>query len=174
MKKIVLLVASILATLHSIASRSGNDSNNPLILSPSDGIYNHGSHASHASHRSHYSMTGQYGGQFYDSKADSIKTMSMNQQSYFIDNMINYHHYKEIEIKHAYLTNHYSIIQDGSKPIEISQELAYFIRFTTENGGMTYIIPLDNKKKSFHMVSNKAHCIYEKPQWIIQLTQMKE
>ena len=55
MKKIVLLVASILATLHSIASRSSNDSNNPLILSPSDGIYNHGSHASHRSHVSHYS-----------------------------------------------------------------------------------------------------------------------
>ena len=52
MKKIVLLVASIFATLHSIASRSSNDSNNPLVLSPSDAIYNHGSHASHASHYS--------------------------------------------------------------------------------------------------------------------------
>lgn len=55
MKKIVLLVASILATLHSVASHSSNDSNNPLILSPSDGIINHGSHYSHKSHSSHYS-----------------------------------------------------------------------------------------------------------------------
>ena len=57
MKKIVLLVASILATLNSIASRSSNNPNNPLILSPSDGIYNHGSHASHWSHTSHFSAS---------------------------------------------------------------------------------------------------------------------
>ncbi len=62
MKKIVLLVASILATLHSIASRSSNDYNNPLILSPSVGIYNHGSHRSHFSH---YSMA-------FSMKTDSI------------------------------------------------------------------------------------------------------
>ena len=58
MKKIVLLVASVLAALQSIANRSPEETNsNPLILSPSDEIYNHGFHASHASHCSHYSMT---------------------------------------------------------------------------------------------------------------------
>ena len=63
MKKIVLLVASILATLHSTASRSSNDYNNPLILSPSDGINSFVT--SHSSHSSHYSM-------FFKMKADSI------------------------------------------------------------------------------------------------------
>ena len=64
MKKIVLLVASILATLHSIASRSSNDTNSPLILSPSDGI-----NSFVTSHSSHYSMA-------FKMKADSIGEIS--------------------------------------------------------------------------------------------------
>lgn len=57
MKKIILLVASILTAIQTIANRSVERTNsNPLVLSPSDGIYNHGSHGSHASHCSHYSM----------------------------------------------------------------------------------------------------------------------
>lgn len=51
MKKIVLLVASILAALQTLAKGHGNDVyDSYLVLSPPNGIYNHGSHYSHRSH----------------------------------------------------------------------------------------------------------------------------
>lgn len=50
MKKIVLFVASVLSSLQSAANRNSNEViSSPLLLSPSDGIYNHGSHNSHYS-----------------------------------------------------------------------------------------------------------------------------
>ena len=40
MRKLVLLVASVLAAIQSIANRNADGTNsNPLVLSPSDGIY---------------------------------------------------------------------------------------------------------------------------------------
>ena len=78
MKKIILLVASILTAIQTIANRSVERTNsNPLVLSPSDGIYNHGSHASHASHSSHYSMS-------ITVKKDSAQNVSQGDRKYII------------------------------------------------------------------------------------------
>ena len=78
MKKIILLVASILTAIQTIANRSVERTNsNPLVLSPSDGIYNHGSHGSHASHCSHYSMT-------ITVKKDSVQNISLEYRNSII------------------------------------------------------------------------------------------
>lgn len=56
MKKVILLVASLLSAIQIFASKSKLLTvDNALTLSPSHEIYNHGSHASHCSHSSHAS-----------------------------------------------------------------------------------------------------------------------
>lgn len=58
MKKVILLVASLLSAIQIFASKSKLLTvDNALTLSPSHEIYNHGSHASHRSHTSHYSAS---------------------------------------------------------------------------------------------------------------------
>lgn len=157
MKKIVLLVASILATLHSIANRSSNDiNNNSLILSPSDGIYNHGSHASHASHYSapigrtsrvpnNSTITQQTS---YSTKVelDSLGELSEKQKMYAIEKVsTDWKEDKEnVHLKAAYYAYILSIkTQNESKVIAEKQfpekSKSIYLEFTNGNW---YVIPL--------------------------------
>lgn len=105
MKKAVLLVASVLAAIQSIANRNVDGTNsNPLILSPSDGIYNHGSHASHASHYSHYSMS-------ISTKVDSLSNARYASVNYLLEVLAKDHKVSstQIIIKHIYISNKYVV-----------------------------------------------------------------
>ena len=106
MKKIVLLVASVLTALQSYANRSTYGAqDNSLILSPSDGVYNHGSHASHASHCSHYSMS-------ITIKKDSIQEVSQKEKEAIIHALaIKYNcDEKDIDIINLYISKKNEII----------------------------------------------------------------
>ena len=105
MKKIILLVASILTAIQTIANRSVERTNsNPLVLSPSDGIYNHGSHGSHASHCSHYSMT-------ITVKKDSVQNISLEDRNSIIHSLALMHNCaeKDIDIRGLYISKNNGI-----------------------------------------------------------------
>ena len=179
MKRIVLLVASILATLNSIVSRNNNDSNNPLILSPSDGIYNHGSHGSHASHRSHYSMS-------ITVKKDSTRNVNKKTRDFIIQSLASKHNCKvtDIDVMGMYVTKNneikeqedigYSII---SRYKPSSKEECLFIGFRKWNRGAyssfnihEYIIPLTNDVSNyFHILDGHHYHSEKKEKWMTDL-----
>lgn len=178
MKKIFLLVASILATLHSIASRSSNDSNNPLILSPSDGIYNHGSHGSHASHCSHYSMS-------ITIKKDSTRNVNKDVRNFIIQSLASKHNCKvtDIDVMDMYVTKNNEIVtkEKGASSISrykpSSNEECLFISFRKWNRGAypsfnihEYIIPLANNVANYFHISEGHHYHSEKKEkWMTDL-----
>lgn len=152
MKKVVLLVASVLAAIQSIANRCVEGANsNPLILSPSDGIYNHGSHASHASHTSHFSMV-------ITTRADSVSEVRGWQIQEILSNLAKEHKVLESQIKisHFYLSNYQEVHINGinynkTKLLDWKENciyLDYFIsgfRENSYNNHYGYIIPQSSK-----------------------------
>ncbi len=189
MKKIFLLVASILATLHSIASRSSNDSNNPLILSPSDGIYNHGSHASHRSHVSHYSAHNSINNvvtnnspaiqrSLYSTKVelDSLGELSGKQKMYAIENVsTDWKEDKEkVHLKAAYYAYVSSVkTQNGSKVTAEKQfpekSKSIYLEFTNGNW---YVIPLSAGKFTIRGTSS-SFIEVSKSDWMSKLTKIR-
>ena len=181
MKKIVLLVASILATLNSIASRNSNDSNNPLILSPSDGIYNHGSHASHRSHSSHYSAynsspTIQQTAYSTKVELDSLSELSEKQKMYAIEKVsIDWKEDKEkLHLKAAYYAYVLSIkTQNGSKVTSEKQfpekPKSIYLEFTNGNW---YVIPLYAGESVIRGTSS-SFIEVSKSDWMSKLTKMQ-
>lgn len=188
MKKIVLLVASILATLHSIASRSSNDSNNPLILSPSDGIYNHGSHASHRSHASHYSAhnrsnvisnnTPAIQQTSYSTKVelDSLGELSGKQKMYAIENVSTDWGVdkKSVHLKSSYYAYVSSVkTQNGLKVTaekQFPEKLkSIYLEFTNGNW---YIIPLPVGKIIIRGTSS-SFIEVSKSDWMSKLTKIQ-
>jgi len=144
MKKIVLLVASILATLHSIASRSSNDFNNPLILSPSDGIYNHGSHRSHYSHYSMaFSMKTDSIGEIPSKAIDFIK-LSLSKELRCDSS--------KIIVNRAYKSSNCEIgkrLKGEYVPLLNNSDYQFYLYFSYQEGLLTsdkgeYIIPLSD------------------------------
>ena len=179
MKKIALLVASILATLHSIASRNSSDYNNPLVLSPSDEIYNNGSHASHASHCSHYSMS-------ITIKKDSTRNVSKDVGYFIIQSLASEYkcEVKDIDVREMYITKNNEIVtkEKGANSISryksSSNEECLFIKFnhyyTIEKNSLfsyhEYIIPLTNNVSEYFHISNGHHYYSEKKEkWMIDL-----
>lgn len=186
MKKIVLLVASILATLHSIASRSSNDSSNPLILSPSDGIYNHGSHASH---RSHYSApvsqtsrvssnppTTQQTSYSTKVELDSLGELSEKQKKYAIEKVsTDWKENKEkLHLKAACYAYVLSIkTQNGSKVTSEKQfpekPKSIYLEFTNGNW---YVIPFSAGESVIRGTSS-SFIEVSKSDWMSKLTKMR-
>ena len=182
MKKIVILVASILATLHSIASRSSNDSNNPLVLSPSDGIYNHGSHASHASHYSspvvQTSRVPNNSPASYSTKVelDSLGELSEKQKMYAIEKVsADWKKDKEkVHLKTAYYANVLSVkTQNGSKVYAEKQfpekPKSIYLEFTNGNW---YVIPLSAGESVIRGTSSRFIEV-SKSDWMSKLTKMR-
>lgn len=163
MKKIILLVASVLAAIQSIANRNVEGTNsNSLILSPSDGIYNHGSHVSHASHASHYSM-------MFATKTDSVNNVSkehINMVRTSLAKMYNCD-IESVEIRHIFISANSEIYKSHNgyreNPFitiytenneERSLYISYRIMSKIENGfrhmleGGEYLIPITNPENS--------------------------
>lgn len=188
MKKIVLLVASILATLHSIVSCSSNESNNPLILSPSDGIYNHGSHASHRSHASHYSASSSSNmitnntqaiqQTSYSTKVelDSLGELSEKQKMYAIEKVSTDwgKDKKNVHLKTSYYAYVLSVkTQNGLKVTAEKQfpEKLKSIYLEFANGNW-YIIPLSTGEYIIRGTSS-SFIEVSKSDWMSKLTKIR-
>ena len=177
MRKLVLLVASVLAAIQSIANRNADGTNsNPLVLSPSDGIYNHGSHASHASHYSHYSMT-------ITVKKDSARNVSQNDKKYIIHSLALMHNCadKDIDIMALYISKNNGITTQEKSESSIVRykpapnEKCLCISFRKWNRGkynsfgiQEYIIPLSNTVSNFYRIGEGLHYNVEKKEkWMV-------
>lgn len=177
MKKIFLLVASVLAALQSIANRNADGTNsNPLILSPSDGIYNHGAHASHASHCSHYSMT-------ITVKKDSTRNVSQEDTNSIIHSLALMYNCddKDIDIMGIYITKNNGITTEEGGESSIVRykpapnEECLYISFRKWNrveynsfGRQEYIIPLSNTDSNYYRISEGHHYNVEtKEKWMV-------
>lgn len=177
MKKIILLVASILAAIQSIANRSIEESNtNSLILSPSDGIYNHGSHASHASHCSHYSMT-------ITVKKDCARDVSQKDKNTIIHSLALMHNCadKDIDIIGLYISKNNGIItkeRGGSSIVRYNpapSEKCLYVSFRKWNRGQftsfslqEYIIPLSSSVSNYYRIGEGHHYNAEKKEkWMV-------
>ena len=177
MKKIVLLVASVLAAIQSIANRNVEGANsNPLILSPSDGIYNHGSHASHASHCSHYSMS-------ITVKKDSAQNVSQEDRKSIIHSLAIMHNCtdKDIDIMGLYISKNNGITtkERGESSIErykpAPNEKCLYVSFRKWNRGQynsfniqEYIIPLPSNVSDYYRISEGHHYnTAKKEKWMV-------
>ena len=177
MKKIFLLVASVLATLQSIANRSSEETNsNPLILSPSDGIYNHGSHASHASHCSHYSMT-------ITVKKDSVQNISLEDRNSIIHSLALMHNCaeKDIDIRGLYISKNNGITTQNRGESSMVRynpspsEKCLYVSFNKWNRGQyssfrfqEYIIPLSSVVSDYYCIGDGHHYnAVKKEKWMI-------
>lgn len=177
MKKIFLLVASVLAALQSIANRSSEETNsNPLILSPSDGIYNHGSHASHASHCSHYSMT-------ITVKKDSVQNISLEDRNSIIHSLALMHNCaeKDIDIRGLYISKNNGITTQNRGESSMVRynpspsEKCLYVSFNKWNRGQyssfrfqEYIIPLSSVVSDYYCIGDGHHYnAVKKEKWMI-------
>lgn len=178
MKKIFLLVASVLAAIQSIANRNGEGTiSNQLILSPSDGIYNHGSHASHASHCSHYSMT-------ITVKKDSARNVSQEDRKTIIHSLAIMHNCadKDIDIMGLYISKNNGITtkERGESSIvrynPAPSEKCLYISFRKWNRGQytsfsiqEYIIPLSSSVSDYYRIGEGHHYNAEKKEiWMVE------
>jgi hypothetical protein len=185
MKKIILLVASVLAAIQSIANRNVEGTNsNSLILSPSDGIYNHGSHASHASHASHYSMT-------ITARVDSIDIVQNGKTQMIIKSLAVEHKVADTQVKiaHFYLSSSYriakgyngradeNILKGKEKCLYVDYSISGFdvIREYSYNYHYGYIIPVSNNKSKVRFINYQSTSVEErnKTDWMKQLILMK-
>ena len=177
MKKIVLLVASVLAAIQSIAIRSVEGTNsNPLILSPSDGIYNHGSHASHASHCSHYSMS-------ITVKKDSARNVRQEDRKSIIHSLalMNNCTDMDIDIMWLYISKNNGITtkERGESTIDrykpAPNEKCLYISFRKWNRGQynsfnvqEYIIPLSSTVSDYYRIGDGHHYnAAKKEKWMV-------
>jgi len=177
MKKIFLLVASVLAALQSIANRGSEGTNsNLLVLSPSDGIYNHGSHASHASHSSHYSMT-------ITVKKDSVRNISQEDRKFIIHSLALMQNCadKDIDIMGLYISKNNGITtqERGESSIvrykPAPNEKCLYISFRKWNRGQysffsvqEYIIPLSSTVSDYYRIGDAHHYkAAKKEKWMV-------
>ena len=184
MKKIFLLVASVLATIQSFANRSVDGTNsNPLILSPSDGIYNHGSHASHASHCSHYSMS-------IIVKKDSARNVSQEDRITIIHSLALMHNCaeKDIDIMELYISKNNGITtkERGESSIErykpAPNERCLYVSFRKWNRGQynsfniqEYIIPLSGSVSDYYRIGDGHHYnAAKKEKWMVDFANMNK
>lgn len=174
MKKIVLLVASILATLHSIASRNSNDSNYPLTLSPSDGIYNHGSHASHTSHASHWSHISHYS-MTITVKKDSIQNVNQKDRNSIIHSLALMHECadKNIEIIGLYISKNNGITCEKRDEVRYNpapSEKCLYVSFRTYiyRNVYEYIIPLSSSVNNYYRIlDGRYYTAGKKEEWMV-------
>ena len=166
MKKIILLVASILTAIQTIANRSVERTNsNPLVLSPSDGIYNHGSHGSHASHCSHYSMT-------ITVKKDSVQNISLEDRNSIIHSLALMHNCaeKDIDIRGLYISKNNGITTQNRGESSMVRynpspsEKCLYVSFNKWNRGQyssfrfqEYIIPLSSVVSDYYCIGDGHH-----------------
>lgn len=177
MKKIFLLVASVLAALQSIANRSSEETNsNPLILSPSDGIYNHGAHASHASHCSHYSMT-------ITVKKDSARNVNQADRKSIIHSLALMYNCadKDIDIMGLYISKNNGITtqERGESSVvrykPAPNEKCLYISFRKWNreqyssfSVQEYIIPLSSTVSDYYRIGDGHHYnAVKKEKWMV-------
>lgn len=177
MKKIILLVAAILTAIQTIANRSVERTNsNPLVLSPSDGIYNHGSHASHASHCSHYSMS-------ITVKKDSAQNVSQGDRKYIIHSLAIMHNCadKDIDILGLYISKNNGITtQERGESSKVRykpapNEKCLYVSFNKWNRGQyssfrfqEYIIPLSSVVSDYYCIGDGHHYnAVKKEKWMI-------
>lgn len=184
MKKLFLLVASVLAAIQSIANRNVDGTNsNPLILSPSDGIYNHGSHASHASHCSHYSMS-------ITVKKDSARNVSQEDRKSIIHSLALMHNCadKDIDIMGIYISKNNGITtkENGESTIvrykPAPNEKCLYISFRKWNRGkynsfsvQEYIIPLSSNVSDYYRIGDGHHYnAAKKEKWMVDFAKMNK
>ena len=177
MKKIILLVASILTAIQTIANRSVERTNsNPLVLSPSDGIYNHGSHGSHASHCSHYSMT-------ITVKKDSVQNISLEDRNSIIHSLALMHNCaeKDIDIRGLYISKNNGITTQNRGESSMVRynpspsEKCLYVSFNKWNRGQyssfrfqEYIIPLSSVVSDYYCIGDGHHYNgVKKEKWMI-------
>lgn len=177
MKKIILLVASILTAIQTIANRSVERTNsNPLVLSPSDGIYNHGSHGSHASHCSHYSMT-------ITVKKDSVQNISLEDRNSIIHSLALMHNCaeKDIDIRGLYISKNNGITTQNRGESSMvrynpsTSEKCLYVSFNKWNRGQyssfrfqEYIIPLSSVVSDYYCIGDGHHYnAVKKEKWMI-------
>lgn len=177
MKKIILLVASILTAIQTIANRSVERTNsNPLVLSPSDGIYNHESHGSHASHCSHYSMT-------ITVKKDSVQNISLEDRNSIIHSLALMHNCaeKDIDIRGLYISKNNGITTQNRGESSMVRynpspsEKCLYVSFNKWNRGQyssfrfqEYIIPLSSVVSDYYCIGDGHHYnAVKKEKWMI-------
>ena len=177
MKKIILLVASILTAIQTIANRSVERTNsNPLVLSPSDGIYNHGSHGSHASHCSHYSMT-------ITVKKDSVQNISLEDRNSIIHSLALMHNCaeKDIDIRGLYISKNNGITTQNRGESSMVRynpspsEKCLYVSFNKWNRWQyssfrfqEYIIPLSSVVSDYYCIGDGHHYnAVKKEKWMI-------
>lgn len=177
MKKIILLVASILTAIQTIANRSVERTNsNPLVLSPSDGIYNHGSHGSHVSHCSHYSMT-------ITVKKDSVQNISLEDRNSIIHSLALMHNCaeKDIDIRGLYISKNNGITTQNRGESSMVRynpypsEKCLYVSFNKWNRGQyssfrfqEYIIPLSSVVSDYYCIGDGHHYnAVKKEKWMI-------
>ena len=177
MKKIILLVASILTAIQTIANRSVERTNsNPLVLSPSDGIYNHGSHGSHASHCSHYSMT-------ITVKKDSVQNISLEDRNSIIHSLALMHNCaeKDIDIRGLYISKNNGITTQNRGESSMVRynpspsEKCLYVSFNKWNRGQyssfrfqEYIIPLSSTVSDYYRIGDGHHYnAVKKEKWMV-------
>ena len=177
MKKIILLVASILTAIQTIANRSVERTNsNPLVLSPSDGIYNHGSHGSHASHCSHYSMT-------ITVKKDSVQNISLEDRNSIIHSLALMHNCaeKDIDIRGLYISKNNGITTQNRGESSMVRynpspsEKCLYVSFNKWKRGQyssfrfqEYIIPLSSVVSDYYCIGDGHHYnAVKKEKWMI-------
>ena len=177
MKKIILLVASILTAIQTIANRSVERTNsNPLVLSPSDGIYNHGSHGSHASHCSHYSMT-------ITVKKDSVQNISLEDRNSIIHSLALMHNCaeKDIDIRGINKKKNNGITTQNRGESSMVRynpspsEKCLYVSFNKWNRGQyssfrfqEYIIPLSSVVSDYYCIGDGHHYnAVKKEKWMI-------
>ena len=177
MKKIILLVASILTAIQTIANRSVERTNsNPLVLSPSDGIYNHGSHGSHASHCSHYSMT-------ITVKKDSVQNISLEDRNSIIHSLALMHNCaeKDIDIRGLYISKNNGITTQNRGESSMVRynpspsEKCLYVSFNKWTRGQyssfrfqEYIIPLSSVVSDYYCIGDGHHYnAVKKEKWMI-------
>lgn len=185
MKKIVLLVASVIAALQSYANRYIDGiHDNSLILSPSNEIYNHGSHASHRSHTSHSS---HYSSMHVISvKKDFAQDVNLSpkEKRNIIHTLAVIHSCadKDINIEKLYISNNNKIIMKGSDMIEYvpaPNEICLYISYSKKDfskftfapsqffSQLQVLIPLSSKKSNYFLIVGDSFRIEKKEQWMI-------
>ena len=159
MKRIILLVTSVLTAIQLHAHRNAKDiDNKSLILSPSAETYNHGSHASHASHYSAYYQDGTTKIPFEKIinkkiepipvalSMDSCFECSKDQRDYIQSHLGNVN-----IIKTIYAHNIQVIYYIGLKRRTIKLEEGFVIEYWTDCLKRQYIIPI---------IPQVTHCYY--------------
>lgn len=190
MKKIVLLVASLFGVFLTFAHRSKMFGDNGLLLlSPSVGIYNHGSHSSHRSHASHYSSSNGYNGKsnsftgHFSSisvKQDSIKEVSKTEISRMISFLAQCHDSNNnfINICHVSIAKGCEIHKDGKCYFKASQnERCLYIDYKvpSQNKKQKYeyklVIPLSANKVYYRINVNQSYMVdLPKEEWMNSFT----